>query len=126
MNKIEYFILTEQDEKYLKKLLGIKDDDTSKDIAIKFALQDAYETIQNYCNTEGVAKPLYNTMIRIALDLYRNENVGSEEEKQVIDSITEGDVKVSYKSAYSNVDTFKKSLINDYKSILNRFRKIKW
>ena len=123
---VEYFTLTDKDEKYLKSLLGIAEDDTSKDISIKFSLEDAFEIIQEHCNTNGVAKPLYNTMFRIAIDLYRNENIGSEDEKQVIESISEGDTKIGYKSSSENLDQFKKSLLNDYKSNLNKYRKVRW
>lgn len=123
--QIEYFTLTEAEEKHLKSLLGIPDDEKSKDIAIKFSVEDAYETIQEHCNTEGVAKPLYNTMFRIAMDMYRYENIGSEDAKQDIESVSEGDTKVTYKNSSENLDEFKKSLLNDYKSKLNKYRKLR-
>ena len=122
--EIESFVLTEKEEKYLKSLLGIAEDDTSKDINIKFSLEDAYETIQNYCHTEGVNKGLYNTMFRMAIDLYRNENIGSEESSMgVVSSISEGDTTVSYKNPASD---FKESLLKNYKIQLTRYRKIEW
>lgn len=121
---VEYFTLTDKDEKYLKSLLGIAEDDTPKDISIKFSLEDSYETIQNYCHTDGVAKGLYNTMFRMAIDLYRNENIGCEESSMgVVSSISEGDTTVSYKNPASD---FKESLLKNYKIQLNKYRKVRW
>jgi hypothetical protein len=122
--KIKYFELSEVEEKKLKSLLGIDDSDTTKDVAIKFSLEDAYETIINYCNTTYVAEGLYNTMFRMAMDLYKNENLGSEESGLgSISSISEGDTSVNYRSYASE---FKEHLLKDYKTQLNRYRRIGW
>lgn len=122
--EIEYFTLTEKEEKYLKSLLGIDEKDATKDINIKFSLEDAYETIQNYCNTPGVAEGLYNTMFRMAIDLYKHENLGSEEMSLgSISSISEGDTSINYRSAETE---FKDSILKNYKAQLNRYRKLGW
>ncbi|MEF9952204.1 MAG: phage head-tail connector protein [Clostridium sp.] len=108
----------------IKSLLGIKRDDTSRDAIISFIIDDVTEIIKNYCGVDLVPPGLNNTVIRMAIDIYRNENLG-EEEGPVgsISSITEGDTSVSYKGATSDYTT---SMLKNYKTQLNRFRKVVW
>lgn len=122
--KVKYFTLSDVEVKKLKSLLGIDVNDETKDALIMFTLEDVYETIQNYCNTPGVAEGLYNTMFRMAIDLYKHENLGSEEMALgSISSISEGDTSIHYRSAETE---FKDSILKTYKAQLNRYRKLGW
>lgn len=122
--KIKYFTLSDAECEKLKSLLGIDVNDTSKDELVKFALEDVYEIIQNYCNTPGVAEGLYNTFIKMSYDLYKNSNLGSEEMALgSISSISEGDTSIHYRS---NETEFKDSILKNYKSQLNRYRRLGW
>jgi hypothetical protein len=124
MRKIKYCNLGENEILKLKSLLGIELGDTTKEAAINFVLEDVSETIKNYCNTDGVPDGLHSTMIRMAMDLYRNENLCSEESSLgSISSISEGDTSVNYRSSASE---FKEHLLKDYKIQLNRYRRIRW
>lgn len=108
----------------LKSLLGILQDDTSKDFILEFILNDTKETILNYCNIKEVPIALHNTLIRMAVDLYRCENLGYESQSLgAISSISEGDTNVSYRSLESE---FKDSVLKDYKKQLNRYRRLGW
>lgn len=108
----------------LKRLLGILPDDESKDLILEFILEDTKEMILNYCNIEEIPICLNNTMLRMAVDLYRCENLGSEEMALgSISSISEGDTSVSYRSSASE---YKDSILKDYKKQLNRYRKLVW
>ncbi|MGL5715041.1 MAG: phage head-tail connector protein [Paraclostridium sp.] len=108
----------------LKKLLGISEDDITKDAILEFVLEDAKETILNYCNIEEIPDGLNNTLTRMAIDLYRCENLGSESQSLgSISSISEGDTSVSYRSSETE---FKDSILKDYKKQLNRYRKLVW
>lgn len=60
-----------------KNLLGIVSDE--KDTILQFILDDVEETILNYCNIDELPEGLVNTAYRMAMDIYRNENIGSEE-----------------------------------------------
>ena len=60
----------------LKALLGIEGD--SKDVVLEFVIADVEEIIKNYCHVEEMPDGLQNTGYRMAMDLYRNENIGSE------------------------------------------------
>lgn len=108
----------------LKKLLGFSREDDSKDTVLEFILEDVEETVKNYCNISVIPKELNNTILRMAIDMYKNESLGSEDiALGSISSISEGDTSVSYRSSASE---FKESLLKDYKSQLNRYRKIRW
>ncbi len=108
----------------LKKILGIPLDNDSKDFLLEFTLEDVEQIIKDYCNIKEIPKELNNTVLRMAVDLYRNENLGEEDTPLgSISSIGEGDTSVSYRSANAE---FKDSLIKDYKVQLNRYRKLVW
>ena|SRR3712207_2151355 len=108
----------------LKSLLGISKDDNTKDIYLEFVLDDIFQIIKDYCNIKEVPEQLNNTVVKMAIDLYRNQNLGEEDTPLgSISSITEGDTSISYRSS---VNEFKDSLLNDYKAQLNRYRKLVW
>lgn len=108
----------------LKKLLGIPLEDNSKDFLLEFALEDVEQIVKNYCHIKEIPKELNTTVLKMAIDIYRNENLGEEESSLgSISSISEGDTSVSYRSS---VAEFKDSLIKDYKAQLNKYRKLVW
>lgn len=105
----------------LKALLGIADE--SKDAVLDFIIVDVEETIKNYCQIEEVPQGLINTAYRMAMDLYRNENIGSEDcALGSVSSITEGDTSTSFRQ-YAD-DNFKDTVLKNYKPQLNRYRKV--
>ena len=106
----------------LKQLLGISTDDATKDILVQFALDDAESVILNYCNLIAVPDGLKTTWVKMALDLYRNENLGSVEGGKYVSSISEGDSSVSFKTNYSD---FKDSLLKNYIAQLNMYRRLR-
>ncbi|RXI46270.1 hypothetical protein DP145_06750 [Clostridium tetani] len=108
----------------LKKLLGMPLEDNSKDFLLEFALEDVEQIVKNYCHIKEVPEELNTTVLKMAIDMYRNENLGEEESSLgSISSITEGDTSISYRS---NAAEFKDSLLNDYKAQLNKYRKLVW
>ena len=106
----------------LKAILGIEDD--SKDVILEFVIVDVEETIKNYCHVDSVPEGLVNTGYRMAMDLYRNENIGSEAGAVGSVSITEGDTSTSFRQYVD--DNFKDTVLKNYKSSLNRYRKVAW
>lgn len=108
----------------LKGRLGIVVTDISKDDNLLFAIEDAEETIKGYCNIAEIPEGLNTTVIRMAMELYRNENLGDEEiALGSVSSISEGSTSTSFRSSSSE---FKDSLLKDYKSRLNKYRKLVW
>lgn len=107
----------------LKELLGIKDD--SKDKILEFVIADVEEIIKNYCHVDTIPDGLINTGYRMAIDLYRNENVGSENSAiGAVSSITEGDTSTSFRQYVD--DNFKDTILKNYKTSLNNYRKVAW
>jgi Phage QLRG family, putative DNA packaging. len=110
------------DVEKLKKLLGITG--TDQDPILEFIIDDVTETVKNYCNISSIPQGLLNTAYRMAMDLYRNENIGdSSISIGQVSSITEGDTSTSFKSSTAE---FKDHIMKDYKSQLNKFRKMVW
>ena len=100
----------------LKKVLGLQG--TDKDDALEFVMEDVEESIRNYCNVKEVPAGLY----RMAMDLYRNENVGKEDEALMVTSLTEGDTATGFSKQASTEYT--QSVLKNYESQLRRYRKV--
>ncbi len=107
----------------LKTLLGIPTEDASRDIPMQFVLDDVQETILNYCNLEKMPSGLINTAYRMAIDLCRYEAPGEEAAPVRVSSISEGDTSTSFGRVS---DELEGGILKDYKSQLNRYRKLRW
>lgn len=109
----------------LKKLLGIAVDNTTQDVNLEFILDDVTESILKYCNIKELPFGLVNTAYRMAIDLYRNENIGEEDARiGVVTSIKEGDTQTNFNKSVD--DNFKDTLMKNYYSQLNKYRKLVW
>lgn len=109
----------------LKPLLGIALDNKEQDFALNFLLANVKETILNYCNLKTLPAGLENTAYRMAIDTYRNEQIGKGEMDNRVASIKEGDTTVSFSG--SNFDsTYTSSLLKNYQYQLNKYRRIAW
>lgn len=107
----------------LKQLLGIADE--SQDAELEFIILDVEETIKNYCNLTEVPEGLLQTSYRMAMDLYRNENIGHEESALgSVSSISEGDTSTSFRR-YAD-DHFKDTVLKNYSPLLSRYRKVRF
>lgn len=119
--KIVYYNFNDADVYKLKKLLGLNIEETLDEL-VRFSLDDACEIVRNYCNLDGVPEGLKNTVMRMAMDLYRHENIGSEGNSSgSVSSIKEGDTTVSYTNLHSE---FKDTILKDYSKQLNKYRKM--
>lgn len=109
--------------KKLKGLLGIAEDDRSRDTALQFVMEDVEETIRNYCNVKEVPVGLASTSYRMALDLYRCGVLGDVDAPIRITSISVGDTSTSFASA---ADALAGGVLSEYRGQLNRYRKLGW
>lgn len=108
-----------------KKLLGIAVDDTTQDVNLEFILDDVTESILNYCNIKELPSGLTNTAYRMAIDLYRCENIGEEDAPLgVVTAIKEGDTQTNFNKSVD--DNFKDTVMKNYYGQLNRYRKLVW
>lgn len=108
----------------LKDILGISRTDTSKDTILNFALEDAENIILDHCHIEEVPTGLTTTWVKMARELYLNENLGSEAVALgSISSIQEGNTTTQFRSGATE---FKDSILKNYTKKLNRYRKVLW
>ena len=103
----------------VKNLLEISDD--TSDVVVEFALDNASEIIKNYCNITAVPAELNFTMIRMAVDLYRNEKFGSSDVPQNVNRVTIGDTSTSFGDISSD---YSETVLKNYAKVLNRYRKV--
>lgn len=109
--------------KKLKGLLGIAEDDRSRDAALQFVMEDVEETIRNYCNVKEVPAGLASTSYRMAMDLYRCDGPGDANAPMRVASMSEGDTSTSFASA---ADALAGGVLSEYRGQLNRYRKLGW
>jgi hypothetical protein len=108
----------------LKPLLGLAVSDTSQDASLTFILGDVEEVIMNYCHIDELPEGLKYTAYRMAMDLYRNEGIGDADGAGGnVTSIKEGDTQVNFGSTKYEA-TFAASLLKNYTTQLNRYRKL--
>ena len=112
----------------LKKLIG----NGAKEESLFFALESAKEMVKNYCHIKTIPDGLTFTVVRMAADIYKNETVlqaGTDKncaENGVVSSIQEGDttIEFSYDSSKQEQEFFYSGLLKNYRSQLNRYRKV--
>ena len=111
----------------IKALLGIDLEDKSQDTNLLFAMENVKSIILNYCNVSYLPEGLYTTACRMVLDLYRNENYGQAEYTgSSVSAIKEGDISVNFAGGSYIDSAFSASLLKDYQSQLNCFRRLRW
>ena len=112
----------------VKTLLGISEDDRSKDDIITFIIKRVEKRVCSYCNVKSVPKGLEETVLFMVVDTYRSTQYGQEKVDSEMKGMTEGDVSWSYQTASQiAIEKIKNpSLIEDYKSELNSYRKLRW
>ena len=98
----------------LSALLGISDPDETVKVHLEFALENAEDTVKNYCHIDEIPAGL-------AMDIYRNEHMGSTNIPQTVSSVQIGDTTTSFKTSAAE---FSESLMKNYKPVLNRYRKV--
>lgn len=106
----------------LKLLLGLKDD--SKDFVFEFTLNKVEDIIKNHCNIKKIPKELETTVLSMAIELYRTENFGNEEEGKDIKSIAVGDTTTTFETK-SNKD-ISKELLKNYRAQIDPFKDLRW
>ena len=103
----------------VKTLAGIKED--CEDLLVEFALDSAEETIKNYCNLKDMPEGLHNTLIRMAVEIFRQEGYGSPDGTHPVKSVTVGDTSTTF-GDYSTEYT--QSVLKKFEKTLNNYRKV--
>lgn len=108
----------------LKILLGIEDN--SKDYVLQLTIDIVTDMVLNYCHIKEIPSGLENVVVSMCIDKYRAENYGQENSEGKVKSISEGDVSVSFGSAFSTSENPSMEFLKNYKSQLNIYRKVVW
>lgn len=109
----------------LKALLGILPDDTSKNITLQFIIDDVEGKVLDYCHIEEIPERLATTCYRMAMDIYKNESMGQEDDNLQTKSLSEGDTSVSFEKRKYD-DGYIDSIVKSYIPQLNKHRKLVW
>lgn len=106
----------------LYKLLTLLGDEVNEPIA-QFALDSAIETVLNYCNIKKAPPGLENTIIRMAMDMYKHELSGGTDSDQGVTSVNMGDTSVSFGGS-GEKEQYLAGILKDYQKQLNKFRRV--
>ncbi len=109
------------DVRKVKTLLGLGSGISEKDVFVEFALETARENILNYCHIEKIPEGLAATVIRMAADIYRDSQYGSEDMPAQVSSVKVGDTSTSFGNASAE---YTQDLFKKYGAVLNRYRKV--
>lgn len=109
-------------EEYINTLMemyGISESDRTK---AENCINGACEYVKNYCHIKEIPNDLKHTIILMSADLYRNDISVQSGQFDSVTSIKVGDATVSYGNDTSSLT----SVFKDYKSRLNKFRRLVW
>lgn len=135
----------------LKTLIGINLSDNSLDMLLDYLLRITENKVKNYCNIKDIPNELELTIIEMTANLYfmqykavyeaklqkeqeEQDNLTKSSDNRIIKKETIGDYSVEYESLPKTTGSSFVSapssgtldnILNDFKSQLQRFRKIK-
>lgn len=87
-----------------------------------FILNSVEETVLNYCHIKDIPDGLKNTVLRMAVDMYKEEGYGAEDNTGKVQSVTVGDTSTSFKTGKST--EYAGSLLKNYETTLKHYRKV--
>ncbi|MFD2703811.1 hypothetical protein ACFSVM_25610 [Paenibacillus shunpengii] len=108
----------------LKGMMGIPLDDTSKDAQLEFSLELTIDIVKTYCNITEIPDGLKLTVVRIAKDYYISEYTDTAAVNAAVKSLKFGDMTANLEESNEGVEGT--SIVNNYKSQLNAYRKLRW
>lgn len=101
-----------------KKLIG-KDEDEE---VLLFILNSVEESVLAYCHRDDIPDGLKNTVIRMAVDMYKEERYGTAEDTGPVKSVSVGDTSTTFSTEKST--SYVDSLLKNYEKTLNHYRKL--
>ncbi len=109
----------------LKLILGISPEEEEQiQHTLDFALQRVEDAVKNYCNITEIPKGLETLVLQMAAEVYHSETSGLLAEGAVVKSIAKGDTKTEFHIPSRGNTVI--SLVNDYKTELQAYRKVRW
>lgn len=97
------------------------------DILLDMYLEEVRQSILTFCNRTDIPTELNFVYANMVIDLIAGENNKTNSEaNRVVTSIKEGDTQISYGSSISASESSTIEILNNYKSQLLRYRKLRW
>lgn len=110
---------TDESLQTLKMLLGIQD--SQQDSLLSFLIDDVKNLINGYCHTDTLPSKLESLVPVMAADLFRRKGYGDPEPPKRIQSVSEGQRSVSYRSVSSGQWSETDDFLNEYEMRLKPF-----
>ncbi|PEL12672.1 phage head-tail connector protein [Bacillus sp. AFS017336] len=104
----------------VKILLGVSD--SSKNAIINFYIESVTQKILNYCNITELPEELESIVVEKVVAIMKN--LIASEGNGPVKKITRGDTVIEYGT--SNSDSSGSVILDDVKSQLNKFRRVKF
>ena len=101
------------------KVLINKDE---SDELLLFILNSVEESVLNYCHIKDIPDGLKNTVLRMAVDMYKEEGYGKENDTGAVKSISIGDTSTSFSTEKTSY--YVDSLLKNYEKTLKNYRKL--
>ena len=111
----------------LKVLLGLPDVlDARQEVLLGFVLDEARDFICRYCRVEVVPVGLENVLLAMAVEGYRQQQLGSDVVLGDVKEIVEGRVRMSFDGSSSVAGERLRAVWRSYVVQLDGFRKAGW
>lgn len=90
---------------------------------LTFILNLVEETVKNFCHITDIPNGLKNTVIRMAVDMYREEGYGNADGGTgAVKSISVGDTSTTFSTETATY--YAESLLKNYEKTLKSYRKL--
>jgi len=108
-------------------IVKAKLDNPPSDDRLAMYIEEVGQAIKTFCNREDIPDELQYVHANMVIDLIRLENKNNPESSQVVKSIKEGDVQVTFDTAEkSQGEKATEAIVHAYQTQLYRFRKMRW
>lgn len=87
-----------------------------------FILNSVEESVLNYCHIKDIPDGLKNTVLRMAVDMYKEEGYGKTDDTGPVKSISVGDTSTSFSTEQTSY--YVDSLLKNYEKTLKNYRKL--
>lgn len=91
---------------------------------LMFILDSVEEAVMDYCHIQDIPAGLKNTILRMAVDMYKEEGYGKADGGTgTVKSISVGDTNTSFSTEKASY--YVDSLLKNYEKTLNNYRKLR-
>lgn len=106
----------------------VSEDKLPSDILLEVYIAEVKQAILTYCNRPDIPSELNFVCANMVVDLITEESRKADSDaQQAVTSIKEGDTQINYGTlSKAASETSTQQILYNYKSQLNRFRKLRW